>query len=51
MRLRPALHIIPLFLSAVILVVAGRAGDPPAARHQIAIVSTTDVWSELSACG
>jgi hypothetical protein len=41
----------PLLLGTLLLTVAGRAGDNPKATNQLAIVSTTDVWSEIAACG
>ncbi len=51
MRLRRTLQIMPGILVALLATVAGRAGDSPSTPNQLAIVSTTDCWSELSACG
>jgi len=45
------MQIIPLVLSAFLLTAASRAGEHASAPNQIAIVSTTDVWSEIAACG
>jgi hypothetical protein len=51
MRLRSSLHIMLLVLCALMITVAGRAGERPKAPDQIAIISSTDVWSETAACG
>ena len=51
MRLHSTLRIILLLQCTLMLTVAGRAGDAPAARDHIVILSTSDIWSELAACG
>jgi len=51
MLVRPRLPVLLLMLMALLVAVASRAGDPPRKPVQLALISTTDCWSEIAPCG